>query len=637
MLRGIHKASGSWLGKLIMAAVMGVLVISFAIWGIGDIFRGFGQNEAAKVGSTEISLEQFRDYYNQQLQQISRRAGRPITPDQARGLGIDRQIIGQLVAETTLDERARQLNLGISNDDIAKLIVNDPNFRGANGQFDRDRFSLLIRNAGFTEGRFVEEQRRVLLRRQIAQTISGGLKVPNAMMLAVDQFRNEKRNIEYVALGPAQAGDIAQPTLETLKQYFDERKVLFRAPEYRKLTVLSLSPGALAKPDAVSDTDARAYYDTHKSDYGTPEKRELQQMVFPSAEEAAAARERIAKGVSFADVAKERGLKPSDTEMGMVSKTDIIDPVVAEAVFALKPGDVSEPVKGQFGTVLLMVGKTETGTQKSFDEVAPRVKQAVAENRAKSQLGELRDKVEDDRAAGSTLAETAKKFGLKAIAIDAVDRSGRGPDGEVIADLPKTPDVVAAAFASNIGVDNEALQLPGGGWLWFDVNGVTPSHERALDEVKDQVATRWRDDEIAKRLQGKAGDMLGKLKSGSTLAHVAAEAGIKVETATGLQRGKSTDQVPGKALQAIFSAAKGASSAAEGATPDSRIVFTVTDVTDSKLDPLAPDTQKLEASLQNSYADDIIGEYLARLESELGVTLNQTAINQIIGGGTLGQ
>jgi peptidyl-prolyl cis-trans isomerase D len=203
--------------------------------------------------------------------------------------------------------------------------------------------------------------------------------------------------------------------------------------------------------------------------------------------------------------------------------------------------------------------------------------------------------------------------------------------------MPKTPDAAAAAFASNVGVDNEALQLPDGGWLWFDINGITPSHERNLDEVKDQVAKRWREDEIAKVLQGKAGDMLGKLKSGSTLAQLASEAGLKVQTAAGLQRSKPTEQTPGKVLQAVFSAPKGGSSAAEGASADERVVFTVTDVADPKLDVNAPDAQRLESTLQNSYSDDLLGEYLTRLESNLGVTLNPTAINQITGGGTPNQ
>jgi peptidyl-prolyl cis-trans isomerase D len=458
------------------------------------------------------------------------------------------------------------------------------------------------------------------------------LKVPATTLAAINQYQDEKRNIDYVKLGPAQAGDVAPPSPETLTKYFDERKILFRAPEFRKVTLLSLTPNDIAKPDEVSDADAKAFYDQHKDSYGTPEQRELRQMVFTSVDEAAASRERIAKGLSFADLAKERGLKETDTDVGTVKKSDIIDPVVADAAFALKPGDVSEPVKGTFGAVLLLVGKIEPGTQKSYADVAQQIKTDIADSRAKSQVGALRDKIEDDRAAGSTLAETAKKFGLKAVSIDAVDRSGRGPDGNPIATLPKAPDVAAAVFASNVGVDNDALTMPGGGYLWYDVTGVTPSHDRTLDEVKDLAAARWRDDEIAKRLQAKAGDMLGKLKLGSTLAQVATEAGTQVETATGLQRGKPTAQASAKLLQTVFATAKGSASAGEGVNPNERVVFTVTDIADPPLDAAAPDSEKLKATLESSYADDIIGQYLARVESELGVTLNQTALNQIIGG-----
>ena len=630
MLRGIHKATSNWFGKAVMAAVMGLLVVSFAIWGIGDIFRGFGLNSALKIGNTEISIEQFRQYYTERLQQLSRQVGRPITPDQARATGIDRQVLSQLVAETTLDEQAKALRLGIGNDEIASRITNDPSFRGLNGQFDRTRFVEIIRQSGFTEGRFVEEQRRVILRRQIALSIGGEFNVPVTAMAALNQYQNEKRTIEYLALGPAQAGDIPAPTPEVLSKFFEERKVLFRAPEYRKITLLSMSPADLAKPDAVSDADAKTYYEQHKASYGTPERRELHQIIFPNPEEAAAAHERIAKGASFADLAKERGLKDSDTDVGMVTKAEVIDPAVADAAFALKADEVSTPVQGRFGTVLLQVGKIEPGNQKTYEEVAPQIKREIAENRAKTEIGNLRDKFEDERAAGATLAETAKKLGLKSRTIDAVDRSGRGPDGKPIADLPKSPDAIAAGFGSDVGVDNDPLQLPNGGYLWYDVTGITPARERTLDEVKDQVETRWRDDEIAKRLQAKTDDMLGKFKAGTTLAQLATESGLKVVTAADLQRGKPGGFAPAKLVDAAFKTTKGVPASAEGDQVTARFVFRVTDVVDPTLDPIA--SKAIATSLQNSYTDDIIGAYVTRLESDFGVTLNQQALTQVFGG-----
>jgi peptidyl-prolyl cis-trans isomerase D len=316
----------------------------------------------------------------------------------------------------------------------------------------------------------------------------------------------------------------------------------------------------------------------------------------------------------------------------MVAKSDIIDPAVADAAFSLKSGETSAPVKGRFGTVLLQVGKIEPGEEKTYDQVAAQLKREIAESRSKSEVGNLRDKIEDERAAGSTLAETAKKLGLKSVSIEAVDRSGRDPEGKPVSGLPQTPNVVSAAFAGDVGIDTEALQLPGGGYLYYDVTGVTPSRERSLEEVKDQVMARWRDDEIAKRLQAKADDLLGKLKAGTPFAQVASEAGLKVETAKDLQRGKGGGFVPAKTIETVFRTPKGVPASAEGGKETERFVFRVTDVVDPPFDAGTPQGQAMTTTLQNSYTDDLVGEYITRLENDFGVTVNPSALNQVTGG-----
>jgi peptidyl-prolyl cis-trans isomerase D len=216
MLRGLHKASSHWLGKLVMAGLFGFLALSFAVWGIGDIFRGFGRSSLAKIGSTEIGIEQFRHAYNEHLQQLGRRLGRPIAADQARALGLDRQLLGQLMAEASLDERARQLGLNLTDAEIARQITADKNFLGPTGQFDHFRFQQMIRAAGYTEARYAAEQRRVALRRQIADAVSGGLAAPKTLADVVNRYQNEQRTIDYVVLDRAQAGDIPAPTAEAI-------------------------------------------------------------------------------------------------------------------------------------------------------------------------------------------------------------------------------------------------------------------------------------------------------------------------------------------------------------------------------------------------------------------------------------
>ena len=195
---------------------MGVLILSFAVWGIADIFKGFGQSTLAKIGGTEISTEQFRQIYNEKLQQLGRQFGRPLTMEQARAFGLDRQVLQQTIAEAALDEEARRMGLGQSDAEIMRMIYTDPNFKGVAGNFDPARFQATIRQFGFTEQRYIAEQRRVSLRRQIAGTVSAGLEPSKVLIEALSRFQNEQRAIEYVKLDAAQAGTIDPPSPEAL-------------------------------------------------------------------------------------------------------------------------------------------------------------------------------------------------------------------------------------------------------------------------------------------------------------------------------------------------------------------------------------------------------------------------------------
>ena len=630
MLRGIRVASQNWLGKLVMGVVMGLLIISFAVWGIGDIFRGFGQSSLAKIGRTEISTEQFRQLYNERLQQLSRQVGRPISSSQARLLGFDQQILGNLIAETALDERARQLGLGLSDAEVARRITEDPTFRGFTGQFDRSRFEQMIRSAGYTEPRYVAEQRRVSMRRQLAEALGGELPLPQTMLQAINDYAGEERAIEYVMLDRSKAGDIPAPTPEELAKYFETRKGLFRAPEYRKVALIVLSTAEALPWITISDAEARAQYEQRRARFSTPERRRIQQIVFPSAEEAQAAAKRLAEGLAFAALATERGLKDADIDLGLVTKAGMVDRAVADAAFALKQGEVSQPVQGRFGTAIVQVTEIEPEHVRTFEEVAPQLKGEIATERAKEEIQTKYNKIEDERGGGAQLREAAQKLGLTSNIIEAVDRSGRDQDNTPVS-LPGGVDILSNLYSTDVGAENDPLQQPSGGYAWYEVQDIIPARERPLDEVKDKVEARWRDDQVAERLQAKANDLLGKVKAGTALADVAAAEGLKVETATGLRRRKSSEALPTSVVEDVFRSAKGMPASSEGQGATEQIIFRVTDVSTPKLDPSAAEAKRTADELKRGLADDVMGQYLLRLQNDIGVTVNQTAVRQVTG------
>ena len=629
----MRKATSNWVGKAIMTVVMGVLIVSFGVWGIADIFKGFGASSLAKIGGTEISTEQFRQLYTDRLQQIGRQFGRPLTQDQARAFGLDRQVLQQTIAEAALDEDARRMGLGVSDAEVMRMIVTDPNFRGTNGAFDPNRFGQAIRNAGYTEQRYIAEQRKIALRRQIAGSITAGVEPSQTMLDALVRFQTEQRSIDYVKLDAAQAGPIDTPSPEALAAYYEDHKTQFRAPEFRKISFLVMTPDELAKWTEVSDEDARKAFEAEKDKLATAERRQVSQMVFPSMDEAKAAREKIAAGLSFEDLAKERGISAADIDLGSVAKSAIIDPAVADAAFALPSGEVSQPVQGRFGAVLVKVGAIAAGSTPSYESVAATVKRDLARQRAVAQVADLHNKMEDERGGGNSVVDSAKKLGLAPVTIEAVDRSGRGPDGQPVPGLPPGVNIVPQAFASDVGVDTDAITY-NGGYVWFDVLGVTPSRERPLDEVKDQVAARWRDEQVTKQLRAKADAILAKLAQGGTLADAAAADGVKVESAGPFKRDATVAGLPAPVIEQVFRTAKDAAGQAQGASGSEWLVYRVTDVSTPPVDPASPEMTKLKDTLQRSLTDEQIAQYISTIEKQIGVSINQSAVAHVTGSGT---
>jgi len=614
-----------------MAVVVGILVIAFAAWGIGDIFRGYTRTYVAIVGSSSITPDQFRQLYQNKLNELSLRLQRPIPPDQARAFGLDRQVLGQWVQDAALDQLARNMRLGISEDDLKRIITDDPSFHGPGGRFDADRFRAILQRIGQSEQTYVAETRRETLRRQITGTLSTDIKAPNVETEAINRFQNEQRDAEYLVLTRALVGELPAPTPDELAKYFERRKVLFRAPEYRKATVLALTPTAIAATIEISPAEVKEFYDKNVARFSVAEKRQLQQMLFQDKDEARKAADRLAGGLSFDDLAKEKKLTDKDMDIGLLAKNQIADQKVAEAAFSLTAGQASGAIDNPFGSTIVRVVKIEPGSSKPFAEVEGEIKKGLAGERAKEQVRKLREKVDEEIGGGARIDEIAKKLNIPYLAIEAVDRSGRAPDGKPV-DLPKGVDVLDGIFSTEVGLENDALQTQDGGTVWYELVAVTPSRDRALDEIKGEVEARWRDDEIMTRLTAKAQEISDKInKEGAKLVDLAAADKLTVEHTKLVKRNDSPAGFPVNAMTVLFNAKKGSAVSAEGNDAVERIVMVVTDITVPPFDPNSPDAKKLADAVRDSMVNDLYAQFMRRVETDLSVTYDDAALAQALG------
>ncbi len=622
MLESMRASTQGWIGRVIMAILMGLIILSFAIWGIGDIFRGFGANNLARVGGVEIGADTLRNAYQTELQRMQRAERRTITNEEAHEYGLDRQVLSELVNEAALDDQARRLGLAISDEEIKKTIVNDDNFKGLTGRFDRQAFDAFLRDEGLTEKTYMRQQRSVHLRRQIVDALTNGVQLPKALLEAIFRFQMETRSVDYIVFSTASAGPLPAPSQEELKSYFEINRQLYATPEYRSLVVVPVTPASIAKPDDVSDADARNRYEEVKDErFGAPEKREVEQILFASDAEAKEARAKLDAGKTFDDLMAEKNLTPKDASLGTVARTGLIDKNVADAAFSLKEGEVSGPVKARFGTVVLRVGKIVASTVKPYSGVAAELKHEIALQRAQSDIARLHDAIEDQRTSGKSLTEAAKSVGLEARVIAAIDAVGNDPQGVPVKDLVDGAALLKAAFASDIGVDNDTLRVQGGGYQWFEVARIDKAREKTFDEAKAEVEKAWREDKAGKLLSAKTTELVKKLDAGESMAAIgAAEGNLAVKHADDVRRGASSGLALNVVTQ-IFNV--GVHRAGSAASEDGgRILFQVVDSTTPAFDPDAAELTNIRGDVKRGFDEDVITQYLAKLESDIGVKLN---------------
>jgi peptidyl-prolyl cis-trans isomerase D len=606
-------------------------VVSFAIWGIADIFRGYGQQTLIRVGDTEINTQDYLRAQQEVLRTMSQQAGRSLSLQEARAAGLDARVLERLIGGAAVDTHAKDLGLGISEDALLAQIMKDPNFQGPDGKFNRLALQAALRNIGMSEAGYLYSMREQNLRRQLLSTIGKVAASPKALVDALTRFNEERRVLNYVLVPASAAGELPAPTDEQLKQYYENHKAKFTQPEYRKVGVLAVTPETVKDQVNITEADLKAAYEAQKDELGTPERRHLQQIALPDMAAAKATYDKIQAGTDFVEAAKEVGLSDTDIDLGKVTRDDLADPAIAEEAFKLDKDVVSEPIKGKLGSyAIIRVTKIDPGKTPTFEEAKGDIEKAILKDRASGAIFDMHDRIEDELAAGSTLSETADKLKLNYQVVDQVDREGRKPDGSTVK-LPAQKDLLNAAFATDVGVENDPLDARDEGVIWYEVLGVTPSQLKPFDQVRADVEKDWRTEETRKKVAAYTQDLVSHLSSGSkTLEDVAKDLNTNVVPTTPLRRGDVTVNVLQPAVEQAFALSKGGFGSAPSGVEEGRIVFQVNDIV------LPPELnehvlKQLEARVGRILSEDVVTEYFSALENRYGVSVNRPALAKLVG------
>lgn len=612
--------------------LLALLIVAFAIWGIGDVVRRSGQGAVATVGKTQIRSEEFRQAYEDEMQSVARRLGRKLTPEQAKILGIEQRALARLIGFASLDLHANALGLAVSDNIVANIVRGDPAFE-VGGQFSPQRFRQLLSQYGYaSEAQYIQARRRDILREQLTETLGAGL-VPQATLLdAMLRYRDETRVVEFVAPDYQKLIKKAEPTDSQLREFYEQNLRQYIALEQRKANVLLLSRAEALSRTPITDEEVKAAYEATKATFNVPEKRKIAQFTFPDKAAADKAYAELSKAKNFDEAAEKLGFPAADVDLGLLTRAEMIDPKIAEVAFSLKKNELSQPVQGQFSVALVRVTDIQGGKQRTFDEVKPEIRERLAGERVGQRVAELHDKADAERAKGKPLKDIAEQLKLPFIEIAGITRLGKTNDGKTVIDHADAGRIAEALFEATPGVETETLELTDSGYAWYELVSVTPERQKTFEEVKEEVRNNYLEAEKRKAIIALAAKQVARLEAGEKLEAIVKDlGGAKIERTAAIKRTDAPPAgLPAAGVQQAFAMPKGG--AAQVPTQDgaAQVIIRVADIIAAP--PATPErTEALKAELAKQVRVDLLEQYVSGLRTRYGYTVNEKLLKQALG------
>lgn len=624
MLETLRKSTGSLFVKILF----GILILSFGVWGIGDMVRGgAGMQPAVKVGDVEIGPTYVRQQFQRQLEDLRQAFGPNLTADMARQMGLLEDTIARVVSTATLEMASREMGVVVSEDALRAAAMTEPAFQ-LNGAFNRDQFQRVLASNNLTEERYFASLRDDLRRSRLVEPLLLNGAAPATMAQALYRYRNEGRVAETLSIDAAALTVAGQPTDQELQAIYESSQDRYTAPQYRKLTIVTLASEDVLSRAEVDDTAIADHYQANLDLYSQPATRTVSQIVAADEATAQAVAKAAQGGASLADAATSAGA-PAPLDMGAITE-DGLPPEMAAAVFALDAGQTSDAVQSPLGWHVFHVDAVTPATQKPLEQVREEIRQRIAAEQAVTLLYEESANLQDALGGGATLEEAAERLNLRLYKADAVDVDGNTPQGKP-ADLPAAigSEIVQAAFGLEEGQES-LLQETDHGYYVVRVDDVTPAAPRPFAEVRDQVVAQWQANQRRKQAEELAQELAAQAAPPAGLEALAARsAAVSYARHPAVTRQGETEgegAAPRRELIGrLFGMDVGA--VATVPTPEGAVVVRLAEVITA--DPAAHGdaVDALAGRLRTEVADDLLVQMSKAYTDRFGVEVNRPAID----------
>ncbi len=618
--------------KSVFAILFAVpLIIAFAAWGVPEM-RQFTQNYTVRVGDQGLSALDVQTEFDRYATS-QRNAGRDFNREAAIEAGAHNQIVKSLAARSALDQESLNMGLSVPRETVRDFLQSNEQFRNPRtGKFDNEVLSGILREYNYGIREFEDRLQSDLLRDQLMSAVGVEGPAPRAFVDALVLRETEARAVSYLTVTESMAAPAQTPDEAALKAYYDENVSQFMAPEYRTFSAIILKNADYAETVAPSEDELRRAYEAARAKYETPERRTVYQFTFADEASAKAAVDALAGGKPFESIAADNGKSLADVTLADALKKDILDPKVADAVFAAKAaGEAVGPIKGVFGFTIAQIAGITPASTRSFEDVRAEIEAETQSKDSKKKLFDAIEAIENERDTGASIAEAASKAGAIAIEYGPVDSFSFGTGGEIVAGVPG--EVLREAFRLEEGEESDAVEFDDkSGYFFVAVTEVEPSTAIPFEEVADEVRARWEAADRTARLSAVVTSLRASLAEGKSLKEAAASLNRAPITEVVARRQAGRIFSPAVVDQ-IFSAGKGEAVSGPSLTGDAEVVATIDEISYDPSRISANDISLFAQYVGGQLGQEIVDAYSDAVVSDARVKINQAQVDEIFSAG----
>ncbi|MEM7060349.1 MAG: SurA N-terminal domain-containing protein [Pseudomonadota bacterium] len=625
MLDFLRRGVKSWVAQILLL----LLIISFAVWGIGDVFTASAYSTVARVGDTEVTFEQYARTIHRQQQTLSQQRGQMIPLEMLREAGMAQGALNGLIRDAAFTEELASLDVAVPDEAIAESIRNNQAFQDGQGAFSQYAFQSVLSQQGYDPREFELLTGQLLGQQILIDAVAVGAVEPPGIAEMIAKWQGETRTISTITLTPDAAPDPGEPTDAAVKEYFDANSDAFVEPDRVWGNYLHVDIVAMSQTMTPTDEELRAEYDANIERYTLPATRTVEQIIFKDATAAAEAVERLkSETATYEEIAAEQNVSLDDLSLGVVQEGDLAE-AMSDAVFALDQPGIAGPVETLSGHAVFNVTDVQAGGVSPFDDIKIALSQIIANRNARQAAPEQANKIDEVRAAGATMEEIATQTGLELQIFEGIAADGTVAAGEVPA-LMSDPRFAQEVLTAEETEERDVIQMSDGSYVLVMVDRVEDSHLPELDEIKEKVTEAWKREQRLLAIEAQGAQMATMSDRGTSFGGVASSVGEDASDREPFTRAQAPGDLAPDFVDQIFTVEnEGDVVIGRNARNSAVIVAKVNTINALEGEALEQQVAAAQDVLRNAMAGDQLEMFARAIQDKHGSVVNAEAIDQV--------